>query len=87
MTTHETEERPTTIYSDLWYKLIATPRYNKPVADSLRRAHNHLLQRKRRSARAGGFGGVDVSRMENGKATGLIVSYSHSKDYAESRYE
>ena len=87
MTTHDTEERPTTIYLDLWYKVIATPRYNKRVADCLRRAHNHLLQRKRRSARAGGFGGVDVSRMENGKATGLIASYPNSEDYAEARYE
>lgn len=82
-----TEERPTTIYSDLWYKVIATPRYNKRVADSLRCAHNHLLQRRRRNAIIGGFGGVDVSRMENGKATGLIASYSNSKDYAEARYE
>lgn len=82
-----TTTKPTTIYSDLWYKVIATPRYNKRVADSLRRAHNHLLQRRRRSARAGGFGGVDVSRMENGKATSLVVSYPNSEDYAEARYE
>ncbi len=82
-----TEERPTTIYIELWYKLIATPRYNKRVANSLRLAHNHLLQRKRRSAIAGGFGGVDMSRMENGKATGLVMSYSNSEDYAEARYE
>lgn len=63
-----------TIYSDLWYKVIAQPRYDKKVADSLRRAHNRLLQRKAKRTRTGEFG-VDVSRLENGRATGLRVAY------------
>ena len=79
-----------TIYSDLWYKVIATPRYNKKVADRLRLAHNHLLQRKAKSNVAGEFG-VDVSQLENGKATGLRVSsppvtYEWA-NFAEARYE
>jgi hypothetical protein len=59
-----------TIYSDLWYKLIATPRYDKKVADRLRRAHNHLLQRKVKSADAGRFG-TEVSELREGRAVGL----------------
>ena len=62
-----------TIYSEMWYKVISQPRYNKKVADSLRRAHNHLLQRRMRAAVSGEFG-VDVARLEAGKATGLRVS-------------
>lgn len=69
-----------TIYSDLWYKVIATPRYDKRVADKLRLAHNHLIQRKIKSASAGEFG-VDVARLENGKATAKMATY------AEARYE
>ena len=81
-----------TIYSDLWYKVIATPRYDKRVADRLRLAHNHLLQRKMKAATAGEFG-VDVSRLEDGKATVLRATYLHLADYrehvdyAEARYE
>jgi hypothetical protein len=62
-----------TIYLELWYKVIATPRYDKKVADKLRLAHNHLLQRRAKSTVAGEFG-VDVSRLENGKATGMRVT-------------
>ncbi len=64
----------TTIYSDLWYKVIAQPRYDKKVADSLRRAHNHLLQRKAKRTSTGEFG-VDVARLEAGNATALRASY------------
>ena len=53
----------TTIYSDLWYKVIAQPRYDKRVAKALRLAHNHALQRKMKSANAGEFG-VEVARLE-----------------------
>ena len=60
-----------TIYSDLWYKVIATPRYDKRLADSLRRAHNRAIQARRKS-----FGGHDsesVSRLENGRATAIRI--------------
>lgn len=69
-----TKYRPTTVYSDLWYQVIARPRYDKKLADSLRRAHNRLLQRRLKSAIAGEMG-VEVSRIENGHATGLRVTY------------
>lgn len=69
-----------TIYLELWYKVIAQPRYNKKVADRLRLAHNHLIQRRAKSNVTGEFG-VDVSQLENGRATCLRVSY------AEARYE
>ena len=69
-----------TIYSDLWYKVIATPRYDKRVADKLRLAHNHLIQRKMKSASAGEFG-VEVSRLNGDKATAKMTTYS------EARYE
>jgi len=59
-----------TIYSDLWYKVIATPRYDKNVADRLRRAHNHALQRRMKSTDAGRFG-TEVSELDQGQATGL----------------
>ena len=64
----------------MWYRVIAQPRYDKKIAKALRLAHNHLLQRRAKSNVAGEFG-VDVSRLEAGKATGLRVSY------AEARYE
>ena len=63
-----------TIYSDLWYKLIATPRYDKKVADRLRRAHNRLLSRRMRRADAGDWG-VEVTRLEDGQATELRATY------------
>ena len=69
-----------TIYSDLWYKLIAQPRYDKKVADRLRRAHNHAIQRRMKSTDAGRFG-TEVACLESGKATGLRTTY------AEARYE
>lgn len=69
-----------TIYIDLWYKLIATPRYDKRVADRLRRAHNHAIQKRVRSTDAGRFG-TEVACLETGKATGLRTTY------AEARYE
>lgn len=62
-----------TIYLELWYKLIATPRYNKKVADRLRRAHNHAIQKRVRSTDAARFG-TEVSRLEYGTATGLRVT-------------
>ena len=73
-----------TIYSDLWYKLIATPRYDKKIADRLRRAHNHALQRRAKNAK-GDFEGVDVSRIENDRATGLSVTYPFHVDYEDGR--
>lgn len=79
-----------TIYSDLWYKVIATPRYDKRIAQTLRLAHNHLIQRRTKSNVAGEWG-VEVSQIENGRATGLRawslpVGYEWA-DYAEARYE
>ncbi len=73
-----------TIYSDLWYKVIAQPRYDKKVADSLRRAHNRLLQRRLKSAVAGVMG-VEVSRIEEGRATGLRATYYPHVDYEDGR--
>ena len=70
----------TTIYSDLWYKVIAQPRYDKRVAKALRLAHNHLLQRKAKSNVAGEFG-IDVAKLEYGKATQMRVS-SPAVDYS-----
>ena len=63
-----------TIYSDLWYKLISTPRYDKKVAARLRRAHNHALQRRAKSTDAGRWG-TEVACLETGKATGLRTAY------------
>ena len=44
------------------------------MAKALRLAHNHLLQRRLKSAIAGEMG-VEVLKMENGKATELRMTY------------
>lgn len=63
-----------TIYSDLWYKLITTPRYDKRIADRLRRAHNHAIQRRMKFA-ADICEGVEVSELREGQATGLRTTW------------
>ena len=38
-----------TIYIDLWYQVIARPRYDRRLADSLRRAHNRIVYGKQKA--------------------------------------
>ena len=62
----------TTIYGELWYKVIAKPRYDQRLADQLRRAHNRTLRSRMQGQKAVDIPvsfAEEVTKLSNGKAT------------------
>ena len=82
--------KPTTVYSDLWYQVIARPRYDKRLADQLRRAHNRAVMKRINGEKATDVPvsfDEEVTALSQGKATAkrTIIEPLSSFNHAELR--
>ena len=59
----------TTVYGELWHKVIAKPRYDQRLADQLRRAHNRIIFGEQKPVDIPVSFAEEVTKLSQGKAT------------------